>query len=648
MSIVKMKKLRLISSKSQKSELMEKLMLLGCVELDSQDFMLYDSVLSEIVEREYSDWSSFRVQRQIYDSALKVLDKYAPVKTPFLTGKPEISQTKITDGGLEDRCKNAAKELSLLDEKLRNLKSDEVKQMLLIESLRPWKSCAIPLDHPGTRYSKVIFGTLPAECDLDRLHTALDEKTEEYSIFTVSEDADCRYLYVICHRAAEENVMNVLRERGFALPAFGHATGKASELIVESMNYLDYIEGDRVRSQKRILELAAFRDDIKLCSDHYGSLIDRCEAEGLLMSTQESVILQGWVTEPETEELEKLLDEYDCAYELSDPVEEEYPNVPVKLKNGPLTNGLNMVTDMYSLPQYGTVDANPLMAPFFILFYGIMMADMGYGLLMLAIGPLVTLKLRPDEGFMKYFGLLMIEGGIATFAMGAVTGGFFGDALTHGAMLLFGKEYALPKLFDPLNDTILVLIGALILGFIHLNAGMAVSFYTKIRDRKVMDALWYEGAMWLVFIGAALAFLKIGTVSGWPIPLVVALLLFFYGSTRGKKGVAKLTAIFSTVYNELTGWFGDLLSYSRLMALMLAGSVIAQVFNTLGAMPGNFIVFLIIAIIGNALNFGLNLIGCYVHDLRLQCLEFFNKFYTNGGRPFKPLKVKSKFYKVTK
>ena len=130
--------------------------------------------------------------------------------------------------------------------------------------------------------------------------------------------------------------------------------------------------------------------------------------------------------------------------------------------------------------------------------------------------------------------------------------------------------------------------------------------------------------------------------------LVIGALIFFYGTTRGKKGIGKLTAVFAAVYNEVTGWFGDLLSYARLMALMLAGSVIAQVFNTLGAMPGNIFVFIIIALLGNTLNFGLNLIGCYVHDLRLQCLEFFNKFYTDGGRPFKPLRVKSKFFNITK
>jgi V/A-type H+-transporting ATPase subunit I len=153
--------------------------------------------------------------------------------------------------------------------------------------------------------------------------------------------------------------------------------------------------------------------------------------------------------------------------------------------------------------------------------------------------------------------------------------------------------------------------------------------------------------MWIFFAGLALTFLGVGKVNGIPVPLIIGLVAFAAGKMHPAKGAAKFMAIFSGLYNEATGWFGDILSYARLMALMLAGSVIAQVFNTLGAMPGSIIVFIPIFLFGNALNFGLNLLGCYVHDLRLQCLEFFNKFYVDGGKPFKPLAVHSKYYDVT-
>ena len=120
------------------------------------------------------------------------------------------------------------------------------------------------------------------------------------------------------------------------------------------------------------------------------------------------------------------------------------------------------------------------------------------------------------------------------------------------------------------------------------------------------------------------------------------------GSGWNVKGFGKVTAVFGSLYNHVTGYFGDILSYSRLMALMLAGSVIAQVFNTLGAIPGNLLFFLIVSFAGNALNFALNLLGCFVHDLRLQCLEYFGKFYKDGGKPFRPLAVNTKYVDVVK
>ena len=148
--------------------------------------------------------------------------------------------------------------------------------------------------------------------------------------------------------------------------------------------------------------------------------------------------------------------------------------------------------------------------------------------------------------------------------------------------------------------------------------------------------------------GAALAILGIGSVGGYPVVLIVGLVMLVIGSTRNAKGFGKLTALIGAVYNGATGFFSDILSYARLMALMLAGSVIAQVFNTIGAIAGNIVVFLIISIAGNALNFALNLLGCYVHDLRLQCLEFFKNFYQDGGKPFRPLAVDTKYVDIQK
>ena len=247
-------------------------------------------------------------------------------------------------------------------------------------------------------------------------------------------------------------------------------------------------------------------------------------------------------------------------------------------------------------------------------------------------------KYRPKGTSGELFSLLGLCG-ISTFIMGALTGGFFGDFLTQlVAIVSPGTVFALPKLFDPLDDLTMILIGSMALGMVQIVTGMAISLIEKCKRKKFLDAFFEEITWWIVFVGIALLALGKGAAV-----LYVGCALVLLGPIVQGKGWGKLTGVFGSLYNHVTGYFGDILSYTRLMALMLAGSVIAQVFNMLAAMPGNVIAFIIISMLGNAMNFGLNLLGCYVHDLRLQCLEFFNKFYVDGGKPFRPMTLDTEY-----
>ena len=307
---------------------------------------------------------------------------------------------------------------------------------------------------------------------------------------------------------------------------------------------------------------------------------------------------------------------------------------------------MNMVTEMYALPVYGTVDPNPLMAPFFILFYGIMMADMGYGILMV-LGAIFMIKKLRAKGGMRNFAELLFYCGISTFVLGAITGGFFGDFLTQLVSIISpGTEFALPALFTPMNDTIAILGGSLVLGFIQIITGQIVSFVEKTRKGHLMDAIWDEGTWWVLYLAVGLLALGVGNIAGYPVVLIIGIVMLAVGSTRNAKGFGKIGSFVGAVYNGVTGIFSDVMSYARLMALMLSGSIIASVLNTLGGITGNVFFFLLISMLGNTLNFALNLLGCYVHDLRLQCLEFFGKFYQDGGKPFRPLAIHTKYVDI--
>jgi V/A-type H+-transporting ATPase subunit I len=272
-----------------------------------------------------------------------------------------------------------------------------------------------------------------------------------------------------------------------------------------------------------------------------------------------------------------------------------------------------------------------------------MMGDMGYGLIMMLAAMLVKRK-KPQGGMKRFFDLLFLCG-VSTFIFGIVTGGFFGDAIFQYAKIINPNTqltgFPWPT-FDLLsgNNTLYVLIASMAIGFVQIIAGMVVNFITTTRDGHLADAIMDQGSWWLLFAGLALGALGIT----WYVAIagVIALVLT---QGRSKPSIpGKLIGGLGSLYN-ITGYFGDILSYSRLMALMLAGSVIALVFNTLAAQTGKIAFFIVFAI-GHALNFGLNLLGCYVHDLRLQCLEYFGKFYKDGGKPFRPLAINSKHINV--
>lgn len=647
MAILKMKKLRLMAVRSRKDELLRELIRHGCVEFSELEDQVQNSDMEAILSRESSDAAALKSQLTSLNHAIALLDTYAPKKGKLLSAKPELEDVVfLDDTGLTGALK-FAETIEGYDARIKRISAEESRQRSIIDSLQPWLGLDLPLNTEGTERCGVLMGTVPVKMELSAVQAALSEVDEESELFQVNEDKRDRYLLLVAMKEKIPAMQECLRGFGFAVSALGGMKGTAKECLSAANEALKELAAEKDACAQSIVAEAVRRDELKLAADRVSTRIALAEADEKLYGTQSTVVMEGWIPEEKEEELVKVFEQFGCAWETMEPEESEYPEVPVKLKNNKLTNAMNMVTDMYSLPAYGSLDPNPLMAPFFILFYGLMMADMGYGLIMIIAALVAMKKVKPRKGTLSFCQLLLY-GGISTFAIGAITGGFFGDSLAQiGTML--GKPEGwgqLPTLFSPMNDSMLVLILSLILGLIHLNTGMVINVYKKCKRGQVADAVWEEGSLWIILVGIVLAVLKLGNVYGIPVVLVLGIVMLLFGSSRNAKGFGKLAAVGGTIYNTVTGWFGDILSYSRLMALMLAGSVIASVFNTIGAIANNIFVFIPIFLLGHTLNFLLNLLGCYVHDLRLQCLEFFGKFYEDGGRPFKPLEVRTNYYNV--
>ena len=502
----------------------------------------------------------------------------------------------------------------------------------------------MPLEQTGTAHTVFRMGVCPAATDTGTVRNQLADTAAE--LYEINADKQQKYYLVICHKADEEAVQEILRPWNFSVTTFQNVCGTAAENIRMLENLLIENQSAQEAATAAIVANGEGRDALRLYADRLNAEAAKQINAERLLTNGTILFFEGWAPAENIQKVEAFLEESGCAWEASDPTEEDIPSVPVKLKNNWFTQPLNMVTNMYVMPAYDGLDPNPLMAPFFIIFYGLMMADMGYGLLMI-LGAWFMLKKMKAKGGMKDFGGLLGLCGVSTLIWGALTGGFFGDFIPQLLKIINPEStFNLPYLFTPLTDTLMVLVGALALGVIQIFTGMGISVVKKFKDGEWQDAVWNEFAWWIIIFGGVLAFLKIGNIAGYPVMLIVGVVMLLYGATRGKKGFGKISGIIGTVYNGVTGYFSDILSYARLMALMLAGAVIAQVFNTLGSVTGNVIAFVIISFIGNMLNFVLNLLGCYVHDLRLQCLEFFGRFYKEGGRPFRPLDIQTQYVDV--
>ncbi len=654
MSIVKMKRLRLLGLRSDRDKLFRLLQRQGCVESNLPSVVPDDPQLAALVKSDGRGLASAREQNSLLNNALIILKKYDPAKEGLFRQRPVLSEEELFDAEGYAAGLETARTILELERSITAMTAEQGKLQAHKAALAPWIPLEVPLDFGGSKTVTPVFGTIPAKADYPAMEAAVTAAAEMSSLFLAGTDPDLHYFLLVCHASEETACVEAMRPFGFARANLRGWTGTAAENASALDAQLTELESKLKAAKEQAAALAPLRDDLRRCIDRSVQDIAREEAAGRLVGTENTFYLQGWIPAEAEERLAGILSGFTCAWETEEPTPEEYEEVPVKLKNNKLTAPYSVITEMYSLPAYNGLDPNPFVMPFFALFFGIMFADMAYGLLMFLAGILALKLLRPKGTVKNMMGLVM-QCGISTFVIGFLTGGFFGDAISVVGGI-FGKEWNIvPHLGTihigdsiaidlPLNllegnNPLYVLILAMIIGVFHLAIGVGIGVYLNIRDKNWLAAV-ADLSWWCIFAGIAVMILAKNNIL-----LYVGIAIMVISAFLQGKGFGRITGIFGAIYNGLTGYLGDILSYSRLMALMLAGSVIASVFNQLGALGGIFL-FIPVFLIGHALNFALNLIGCFVHTMRLQFLEFFGKWYRDGGRPFKPLNYNTKYIDI--
>ena len=367
MAIVKMKRLRVIAMASCREELLRQLQRLGCVEIREPESAGAD--WSGLLERERSRLAETRAALADVNAALSAVKKYADVREGMFPQRQAVTQTEFLSGTAADRARAASARVSELVQTASQLQAEEGRLLAKQASLVPWKGLDMPLELTGTVHTAFLPGVCPAAADLGALRQALGETACE--LLEISADKQQRYCLLVCHRAEEAQALDILRTRGFSAVSFQGLTGTPAENLRRLEGELQENRGRQAETADALRKSGADWDTLRLYADRLRSDTALEEGNENLLTDGTILFFEGWAPADRLQGVGALLDHLGCAWEAEDPKADEYPDVPVRLRNNWFSRPLNMVTDMYALPVYGSLDPNPLMAPFFILFYAV-------------------------------------------------------------------------------------------------------------------------------------------------------------------------------------------------------------------------------------------------------------------------------------
>lgn len=653
MAVLKMKNIRIAVAKKDLKKCVSFLQKAGIVEIKKTvpiDGFKKTDFLSERL--------SFERTVGVAENSLPVINKFFPEKKGLLSsfeGRKEIDINQYYE--MVSTSTSTAKycyDIVSLDKQLADEKSEISRLSILLDELESWKGFDLPTDYRGTRFTDCYIGSITGYYSAGEIKTLIEENgfTFPFEIEVVSANKIRTNIFAVCLMDNSELFSSTLRKLSFS----GISSPDKNLIPLEKVKELEARRSGLQKDTEHIVdligEMAKHREEIKFFIDYYNTRIGRYELYGELEQSENVALIDGFIPEKYAVAISNAVEErFSAAVEITTPDENE--EVPVALENNSFTRPCESLVSMYSMPSKTDVDPTATMAIFFYIFFGMMLSDAGYGLIIVIACAIGLLKLRLEEKTKNNLKMFLYCG-ISTCFWGVLFGSFFGDLIPQIAKTYFNKTIEIPKLLDPVGDALPLLIFGIGMGVFHIYFGMGVKFYNLCRQGMVKDAVFDVGFWFVTLTGAILSI--VGAMGGYPNITPYGLYTLGAGALglvltqgRNSKGFSKIIGGLASLY-DITAYASDILSYSRLMALGLATGVFAQVINQLGIGKGvgGTIKFVIIFIIGNAISFAMNALGAYVHTIRLQYVEYFGKFYDGGGREFNPFRTATEFFRFKK
>ncbi len=647
MAIVKMSKFNLLVFNSERKNLLHKLQKFDEVHFmdlkEDEELGEYDldkvkepesivAINEEINRINYAIEALSKYQKK--DSALKVLKE----------GRTTLEFSEIEEKANKVDYKSICKQVIEINSDMDQLSQDIANTNIKIKEICPWIKLDVPIKNlMSLEHVKLMIGKFPA-----RFKQKVEEGfvSTEYTYFEVlSESGGNLYVLIITNDEEEDLVNEMLRNNYFSDIKI-EIEGKPEEEVKKLKNEVELKQKQISKNEEKLKKLSQKVIDLQIVYEYLMNIILRTEESENFLTTESVNVIEGYIPTSRSEEFNDLVTSTlsnDIYYFKLEEADKDDTNAPILLKNSKYTRAFESLTTMYAYPKYNELDATGVMAPFYSFFFGMMIADAGYGLLLL-LGTVIALKIfklgEEQKNTMRFFAC----NGFFTIIWGLIYGSFFSFSIPTG-------------IIDPTTQYMEVLILSIGLGIVHIYVGLGVGAYMNIRDGKPLAALFDTGFWYMALTGAIL--LLVG--SQYPISNVVSkisLYVMIIGMvgivlTAGRESPSvggKLGGGLYSLYG-ISGYVGDFISYSRLMALGLAGGYLAAAINDMVFMLFDLkaigiVVGIIVFVIGHSFNLFLSALSAYVHDIRLTYVEFFGKFYGGGGKAFKTLRSESKYFDI--
>ena len=652
MAIVKMSKFDLVVFAEQRAKVLKKLQKFK--EVSFVDIELHDEngELSkdavEGVTKYVNNEELTHIDERLYQlsNAISLIKKYDERKTRLrdvIHGNENYTFDELAKKALSYDWKKVSSELNKIGTQYSQIKSEISKKYMRYDEIDLWERLDVnPKELKNLKKVNTFLGTVPIKLKGTFIDGISELDKTYYEELKIVKDE----VYYLVISSIDESEKKKLAE------VFRNSSFTVENLDIDAVPQ-DYKNGlqkeiSELKKEKRRLkaQIKTYSEDLTDLQAVYEYMQNKklriVESEKLAQ-TENTILIKGWIPTEKVSEFEKVIkDEAGDNYYLTfADADRDDATVPIKLKNGKVASTFENLTGMYAYPRYNEIDPTPLFTPFYILFFGMMGADVGYGLVLL-LATMFVLKVVNLSSQMRKSIKFFFYLSFSVIFWGLLYGSYFGATIP-----------GMWRLVDPASQYNDLLIGSIVFGIVHIFVGLAIKAYMLIRDGKSLEAI-YDVLFWYMALIGGMLFLifklmnlsaVVANVSMWVMIAGMAGIVLTGG--REAKGVgAKLGGGLYSLYG-ISSYVGDFVSYSRLMALGLSGGFIASAINMIaGMISGSWVGMIFIPVIliaGHLFNMFLSFLGAYVHTSRLMYVEYFGKFYEGGGKPFKDFRTENKY-----